>query len=141
MKRKLIVLGVVALLLLVVIGVISSRHHANPKTSTPATAQRSKPIPTPTSVATILNNNDNPTKIDYKVTGTTQPVAGWFISSVIATNSYGSFNQFTILHQGSTDQTPVVVAGPTTSFPIGYLHSIGVPDAVIQQVPTFHETP
>lgn len=114
---------------------------SQPKQQPPASAP-SSPNHTTTSTqnthfSNVLETDDNPTGIKYQVTSGTEPVTGWFIVHVSATNSYGTFLQVAVLHQEGSEAE--AVAGPDTSFPKSYLESQGVPAAVINQLPTYNE--
>lgn len=95
---------------------------------------------TNSTLSTILDNDDNPNGVQYTVTAGSEPVSGWYVVHVTAQNSYGTFQQIAVLHQAPGESSPDVVAGPDTSFPISYLNSAGVPQSVINMLPTYDDT-
>lgn len=109
-----------------------------PSSSTTQTPNRTTTKTENTHFSNVLESDDNPTGIKYRVTSGTEPVSGWFIVHVTAQNSYGTFLQIAVLKQAA-DGDIDAVAGPDTSFPKAYLESENVPAAVINQLPTYNE--
>lgn len=141
------------LIALIVIGfgltiAILFTHHKTPAATNPVSVS-TKQQPTQKSanqsdtkdkdsdLAEIIGDDDNP-DITYTVTSTSEPVSGWMVVHVVATNEYGNFNQIAIL-QRQADGSLKDVAGPDTSFLISFLNSINAPPQVVKAVPTQNE--
>lgn len=141
MKRILLVL--LGVLVLIGAAIVLAKHHHNssniPKPITFSTSTAQKPtLPSLSTLSSTIQNDDNPNSITYSVTSRSEPVTGWFVVSVVASNNYGTFGQIAALRQSSNGDLDVV-AGPDTSFPLSYLKSIGVPQQVIDTLPTYTE--
>lgn len=135
------------MLIAIVLFVVLGHHKTSPKNNGVNTQQSSSndqssppTKPTTAQLKTLIAGDDNPLGIQYTITSSDEPVSGWFVVHVIAKNTFGTFKQVTVLHQDSGNQPPDVVAGPGDSFPITYLHSISMPDAVIKVLPTYDDS-
>lgn len=162
-KRRAIIFIVVAILVLAAAVFFALQHHQHAATTPRPVTTTNKPKPkqgqpssnasnavpttesTPTtpeensSFSNLIENDDNPTHIQYTVTSGSSPIDDWYIVHVTATNSYGTFDQLAVIHQ-DIDGTPDVVAGPTTSFSRSYLESQDAPEEVINQLPVYDDT-
>ena len=114
---------------------------AKPQTIQAPSANTTAPSPAPTNdtLHDVIADDDNPLGITYGVTSSISPATGWYVAYVVATTASGPTNQTAILHRDPDTNELEVVAGPDTSFPLSYLQSIGVPEAVQSQVTTYED--
>jgi len=138
--------GTVAILLVVTLAIVATGHKSNEPsatnsttTSTGVTPHTTSGTPTANELSDVIGGDDNP-GMTYKVTGVTQPTTNWFIVRTDGTNEYGTFHQISVVERLSSGKLENV-AGPDVSFPTDFLQSAGIPQAVINQLPTYTPTP
>ena len=139
-KKRLIVIAIGLILVSVVATVLLSRRQpsAAPKSSSSPAQTSSQASNTPPTTAQLVDviGGDDYTDVHYTINSTQEPTPGWFVVRVTATNSYGNFDQLAVVQRLSNGQL-TVVAGPDTSFNLNAVHQSGIPQAVIDTIPTY----